>query len=150
MLRELRIGDIPVVARFYQDIRQDTVPLIHDLDEIVTWMTSVLLPRGSSWVWTHDDAPVAWLDVHDGWVDQLYCARGVTGQGIGSRLLDHAKSLFPQTLQLYTFQVNVGAIRFYQRHGFTEVKRGDGSGNEEGQPDLLLQWSVNQKVSSQE
>jgi RimJ/RimL family protein N-acetyltransferase len=39
-------------------------------------------------------------------------------------------------LRLYTFQCNEGARRFYERNGFTAVAFGDGSGNEEGEPDI--------------
>jgi predicted N-acetyltransferase YhbS len=73
-------------------------------------------------------------------VSQLYVAPGWTGRGIGSRLLELAKAQRPAGLDLFTFQVNSGARRFYGRHGFVEVARGDGSGNEEGQPDRRYAW----------
>jgi hypothetical protein len=38
------------------------------------------------------------------------------------------------------FERNSGARAFYARHGFTEVTRTDGSGNEEREPDVLLTW----------
>ena len=64
---------------------------------------------------------------------------GCTGLGIGSRLLDvvinEAKLVTP-VLRLYAFQCNEAARRFYERHGFTAVAFGDGSGNEEGEPDV--------------
>lgn len=148
MLRPLKAEDITVVACFYEEIRKDTVPLVHARPEIEAWMKAVLLPRGSSWVWIEDGEPVAWIDVCDGWIDQLYCARGWTGKGIGAILVKHAQALYPSGLRLYTFQINDGAIRFYRRHSFVEVERGDGSGNEEGKPDVLLEWTVHQKESS--
>ena len=39
-------------------------------------------------------------------------------------------------LRLYTFARNEGARRFYERHGFVAVAFGDGSGNQEGEPDV--------------
>ena len=39
-------------------------------------------------------------------------------------------------LRLYTFARNAGARRFYERHGFVAVAFGDGSANEEGEPDV--------------
>ncbi len=38
------------------------------------------------------------------------------------------------------FQQNTGARRFYERHGFTLVAEGDGSGNEENLPDARYRW----------
>ena len=46
----------------------------------------------------------------------------------------------PDGLSLYTFQVNDGARRFYERHGFVVAALGDGSDNEEGQPDIRYEW----------
>jgi predicted N-acetyltransferase YhbS len=73
-------------------------------------------------------------------IDQLYVAPGWTGHGIGGRLLSTAKARRPDGLGLYTFQVNAGARRFYERHGFVVVALGDGSSNEEGQPDVRYAW----------
>jgi RimJ/RimL family protein N-acetyltransferase len=39
-------------------------------------------------------------------------------------------------LRLYTFARNEGARRFYERHGFAPVAFGDGSANQEGEPDV--------------
>ena len=43
-------------------------------------------------------------------------------------------------LSLWTFQVNGAARRFYERHGFTEVERTDGSHNDEHEPDVRYVW----------
>ncbi len=131
------------MAELVWDIRQDTVPLVHSEEEVSSWIRSVLGPKGSSFVVESDGLVVGWLDVHDGWLDQLYCRRGYTGRGIGLDLLRFAKTLFPDGLQLYTFQVNQGARRFYGRHGFVEIELTDGAENEEKAPDVLLAWKPN-------
>ena len=41
--------------------------------------------------------------------------------------------------QLWTFQSNHGARRFYERHGFVAVQHTDGD-NEEGAPDVRYEW----------
>ena len=43
-------------------------------------------------------------------------------------------------LRLWVFERNDRARSFYAHHGFTEVERTDGSGNEEKEPDVLLRW----------
>ena len=43
-------------------------------------------------------------------------------------------------LRLWVFQENVGARRFYERRGFRLVRETDGAGNEEKEPDALLEW----------
>lgn len=106
------------------------------------WIAEVLLPHREVWVATAVAAGsiVAMMALTDDMIDQLYVAPGWTGQGIGSRLIGLAQSRRPSGLDLYTFQVNRGARRFYERHGFLEVGFTDGSQNEERQPDVRYAW----------
>ena len=57
-------------------------------------------------------------------VMQLYVHVDHLGQGIGTRLLEHAKACSGGRLWLYTFVTNANAQRFYERHGFDVVERG--------------------------
>ena len=75
-----------------------------------------------------------------GWVEQLYVHPRVVGCGIGTQLLERAKTELGSPIRLYTFQANTGACRFYERHGFRAIAVGDGSGNEEQCPDVLYEW----------
>jgi GNAT superfamily N-acetyltransferase len=115
-------------------------PLAHSDDDVRAWVAEHLLPETETWVAEHEGAVVAFCSLRDGWLDQLYVAPGHTGRGIGSRLLWLAKEREPAGLQLWTFQVNDGARRFYERHGFRAVEMTDGSGNEERQPDVRYAW----------
>jgi len=67
-------------------------------------------------------------------------------------LLARAREERPAGLQLWTFQVNDEARRFYGREGFVEVEHTDGAGNEEGEPDVRLEWRPpaggNEKLAS--
>ena len=63
-----------------------------------------------------------------------------TGRGIGTQLLARAKERRPKGFFLWTFQQNEGARRFYERHGLQPIEYGDGSGNEEGVPDVRYEW----------
>ncbi|HUG86214.1 MAG TPA: GNAT family N-acetyltransferase [Euzebya sp.] len=93
-------------------------------------------------VWVVEDPTagiVAFIAVIDGWIAHLYVDPGSTGRGHGTVLLDLAKAMADQ-LDLWTFQANEGAWRFYARHGFVEVDRSDGD-NEEGAPDVHLRWT---------
>ena len=57
-----------------------------------------------------------------------------------TQFVDRAKAAHPDGLQLWTFQANAPAQRFYERHGFHEVERTDGAGNEERSPDIRYRW----------
>ena len=81
------------------------------------------------------------LVIEGDWVEQLYVEPSMTGRGIGAELLAVAKRQHPDGLRLWTFASNVGAQRFYERHGFLETKRTDGRDNEERAPDVLYVWA---------
>jgi GNAT superfamily N-acetyltransferase len=80
------------------------------------------------------------LVLEDDWIDQLYVEPGRTGGGIGGKLMAVAKRQRPSALRLWTFETNIRARRFYERHGFvaTDSTAGD---NEEGAPDVRYEWS---------
>lgn len=72
-------------------------------------------------------------------LNSLYVSQSARDHGVGTALLEHAKTDV-NTLDLWTFQANSGAQRFYQRHGFSEMSRTDGAGNDEKLPDIQLVW----------
>ena len=61
-------------------------------------------------------------------------------QGTGIRLLAIARHAAGNRMSLFVFVKNLGARRFYERHGFTAVEESDGSRNEEGEPDVRYEW----------
>ena len=140
MLRLASAEDCRESAELYFDIRQDTVPSVHSVEGIQAWLHEHVIPQGSAYVWELSGTIAGWINVRAGWVEHLFCRRGFTSQGLGSRMMEFAKSQSPNGLQLWTFQVNEGARRFYRRHGFQEVEFTDGSNNEENEPDVRLVW----------
>lgn len=114
-------------------------PPVHTDDEIRSYFEAVVLPEREVWVAEDDGAVVALLVLDDAWIDQLYVEPGHTGRGIGSDLVALAKRERPAGLELWTFEANARARRFYERHGFvvTGATAGD---NEEGAPDVRYEW----------
>lgn len=84
--------------------------------------------------------PVGFLARRAHFVHALYLAPEARGRGLGGALIREAKAASPH-LELWCFQANHPARAFYQAHGFTPKEYGDGSGNDEGLPDLRLTWS---------
>ncbi|MZD06742.1 GNAT family N-acetyltransferase [Streptomyces sp. SID5785] len=118
-----------------------TVRRAHDDDGVRAWFTHVVVPSRETWVAVGEDGAVAGLLVLDGdELDQLYVDPDRQGRGLGGRLLALAKERRPAGLDLWTFQVNAGARRFYERHGFRAVEETDGSRNEEREPDVRYAW----------
>ncbi len=76
----------------------------------------------------------------DDWIEQLYVLPEAQGRGLGSELLDVAKRASGR-LQLWTFQRNAPARRFYEARGFVLVEQTDGARNEEKEPDARYLWT---------
>jgi len=134
--------DAAAVAAVFLDSFHATYefPLAHTDDEVRGWIRDRLIPEHEVWVATDEGRVVALLALAPGWIEQLYVAPDRLGQGIGGRLVALAKARQPDALQLWTFQVNGRARRFYEHHGFVPVEQTDGSGNEERQPDVRYEW----------
>jgi GNAT superfamily N-acetyltransferase len=117
------------------------IPLpVHSDESVQEWFATVVMTTRDVWVVDIDHEVVALLVLEGDWVDQLYVDPDWTGRGFGSRLIDAAKKQRPSGLDLWTFQSNAGARRFYERHGFAAVAMTDGD-NEEGAPDVRYRWS---------
>jgi chorismate mutase len=114
---------------------------VHDDDDVRSWMAGRLRAGDEVWVAEAEGGGLAgYLRMTPEWLDDLYVSPRLTGQGIGSALLDLAKSRRPSGFALWVFETNTGARRFYRRHGLVELEHTDGSTNEERAPDLRMAW----------
>ena len=143
-VRRARPDDAAVGAAVWWRARLDAVPEspapVHDEDDVARWVADVLVPAGATWVAVERDEVVAMMTVRDGWIDQLYVDPSWQGRGVGTRLVELAQSRARGGLDLWAFQANTGARRFYERHGFSAVETTDGD-NEEGAPDVHYRWA---------
>ncbi|KUM89802.1 MULTISPECIES: GNAT family N-acetyltransferase [Streptomyces] len=109
-------------------------------DEVHAYIRDVVVPSHETWVAVAEEQVVGLMVLDGDLLSQLYLDPGWRGRGIGDRFVTLAKERGPQGLSLWTFQVNKPAHRFYERHGFVEAERTDGSGNEEREPDVRYVW----------
>ena len=136
------------VADLFIDARATSLPKVrrvHTDAEIHAWMRDVVFPRRSIRIAQLADEIVGFAARDGAWLMQLYVKPGWTGRGIGTNLLREAladAAFATPVLRLYTFSRNEGARRFYERHGFVAVAFGDGSGNQEGEPDVRYERST--------
>jgi ribosomal protein S18 acetylase RimI-like enzyme len=139
--------DAEAVADIYLASRQvlaPYAPLAHTDGAVRQWIRDHLIPKGRVTVASIDDHIVAMLavsvDEAGKWVDQLYVHPNAVNSGIGTQLLQNAQATLGPPIRLYAFQDNVGARRFYERHGFKPIRYSDGAENEEHCPDVLYEW----------
>jgi ribosomal protein S18 acetylase RimI-like enzyme len=142
-VRPATASDAEVIATVWLRSRRASIPSIpetvHSDEEVRGWVSDVLLPNGGTWVVEDEVGVIGMMSVREGWIDQLYVDPVHFGRGTGTKLLDQAKQLYPGGLDLWTFQSNVRARRFYEAHGFRPVEETKGD-NEEGAPDVRYHW----------
>ncbi|MGA4842627.1 GNAT family N-acetyltransferase [Streptomyces sp. G45] len=141
-LRAATTADAAAVTEVYlrsYDAALPTVRRAHSNAEVREFFQHVVLGRGGTWVAEAAGAVVGMMVLDGAELSQLYLAPDRRGQGIGDRFMALAKRLAPDGIDLWTFQVNAPARRFYERHGFVAAERTDGD-NEEGEPDVRYVW----------
>lgn len=141
-LRPATGTDLPAIAEVYLAARAVAAmpPGVHPPDEVRAWVGTWDLTSRDVWVAESGGTIVGFANLTATWLDGLYVEPGAQRGGIGSTLVDLAKSLRPEGFGLWVFEVNEPARAFYRRHGFVELERTDGSANEEHAPDFKMVW----------
>jgi GNAT superfamily N-acetyltransferase len=117
------------------------LPRLHTESETRDWIGHVVLARSDTWVALEDDVVVlGFAALGAGSLEHLYVRPDRRWQGVGTLLLRQAQVASPAGFTFHVFARNLPARAFYQRHGCNELGTGDGSGNEEGEPDVTYQW----------
>jgi len=111
------------------------LPPLHTTEEDVAYFRERVIPQDAVWL-AERNGIVGFSAFREEWLDHLYVDPAHQRTGIGSALLEIAMKEHP-VLNLWVFQKNTAAIRFYERHGFVVVEKTDGNGNEEREPDAL-------------
>lgn len=140
ILRPARSTDAGATGTILHDFARENawMPMLHSGAETIAFCGR-MIDQGWVTVAETSDAVVGFLALNGSDIHSLYLETSARGQGIGTRLLDHAKTQRTQ-LSLFAFQANAGACRFYERHGFSEVARSNGRDNDENLPDIRFVW----------
>lgn len=138
-------ADAGAIAALFRATRQACLPYLpelHTKEEDRVYFSTDVLRTKIVWVAECKKRILGFCAFKDGWLDHLYVAQTFQRHGIGAKLLGIALSTEHNTLDLWVFQQNVPAIRFYEALGFKLVKKTDGSENEERVPDALYRFSL--------
>ncbi len=148
-LRPARAADadaVHTVLRLSRQVLMPFAPSVHSDAENAQWVARHLIPGGGVTVAEHAGQVVGVLaissDAEAHLIDQLYVHPAQCAAGVGGSLLRHALqrlARLPRPVRVHTFQANLHARAFYERHGFKAVAFSDGQGNEERCPDVLYE-----------
>jgi ribosomal protein S18 acetylase RimI-like enzyme len=116
------------------------LPKLHTDEDMRRWVREELVPRNEVWVAERAGNVVGFAAVKGGLLGHLYVHPDAQSRGAGTALLERVKAERPDGFELWVFQRNEGARRFYERHGLRLAELTDGSGNEEREPDARYEW----------
>jgi ribosomal protein S18 acetylase RimI-like enzyme len=111
----------------------------HEINGAREYFRNVVAVENQLWVYELDDRPVAYLGIAGEFIDRLYVDPAYHRRGIGQALLDHARTLSPNHLWLYTHVANTNARAFYEKNHFVAEKFGI-SPAPESEPDVEYHW----------
>ena len=141
-IRRLTTDDIDAVADIHHRSFGDRLPWLAGLstrDEDRQFFRETVFPACNVWGAVENGAIIGFAALRDQWLDHLYVLPEYQSRGVGSVLIRHCQLQVPE-LQLWTFQQNVGARRFYEAHGFTPVNATPDAPTEDHEPDALYRW----------
>jgi putative acetyltransferase len=144
-IRQYENNDFEPVTRLWRRSREVSLPEFQREKgypfEKDQWYFNVhILIENKVFIADLDGKPVGFMAMKDDFIDCLYVDPDYWHKGIGSIFLDHARSIFPDHLWLYTLQINHVARTFYQKQGFVARKFGI-SPPPESEPDVEYHWT---------
>lgn len=112
---------------------------LHSVEEYRAFYHDDVMQKDELWGAFEDNVLQGFIALLPGWIDHLYVDPSLCRRGIGTSLLELVQAREPE-LRLYTFQSNVNARAFYERHGFQIEEMTNGERNEEKMPDITYHW----------
>jgi putative acetyltransferase len=117
------------------------LPMLHTIEENRRFIANVMLKECEVTVAEDETGTVAFLALRGEEVRLLYTRPDRIGMGAGKQLIDAAKASRTDALELWCFQANERARRFYEARGFHAIRFTDGADNEEQMPDVRYRGS---------
>lgn len=146
-LRQATMNDAESIAQIYlASFRLLTfLPMLHDIDSYRWYAANRLLKEWKVTVAEDDSGIVSFLGLRGEEVGHFYTRPDRIGQGVGTRLMEIVQASGVAALELWCFQANTRARRFYEARGFRAIRFTDGADNEERTPDVRYRWERPQR-----
>jgi GNAT superfamily N-acetyltransferase len=142
-MRQLALTDMGAAAQVHRIALEYAMPSLigfHTPGAYGWFYRERVFPTCRVWGRFDGDELSGIIALSDGCIEQLYVLPSAHGRGIGTELLDVAKGAY-ERLELWTFQRNAPARRFYEARGFTLAEETNGTRNEEREPDARYVWT---------
>ena len=135
-------ADVPRALEIWRSAVDATHAFLSAADriEIGRIVAEDFLPNADLWLATDDAGrPMGFMAMDGAAIDSLFVDAAVHGQGYGTLLVDHARSLEPM-LTVDANEQATNAVAFYLTRGFRVVGRSDTDGD--GRPYPLIHLAL--------
>ena len=100
MIRPYREEDFETVVEFWFHAVQAAEPELcqrmgYEIQSAREYFKNVVIPENKMWVYELDDVPVGLLAMQNDYIDRLYVDVNFHRRGIGTALIEYARSLSP-------------------------------------------------------
>ena len=116
------------------------LPILHTVEEDRRYIQNVILNECEVTVAEDESGIVSFLAHQREEVRLLHTRPDRIGMGAGTQLIDAEKASGIGALELWCFEANDRARRFYEARGFRAIRFTDGAHNEEQMPDIRYRW----------
>ena len=136
MIRRAALVDVETIVDIFEPSFATLafLPALHSHEENVAYFRGQVL-EGEAYLLDRGFAILRGDEL-----SHLYVHPDAIGTGMGRALFEHAKTLRPHGFELWVFQQNERARRFYERNGCRAIRFTNGELNEERTPDVLYEW----------
>jgi GNAT superfamily N-acetyltransferase len=141
-LRQATVADADAIADVYSaSFRLLTfLPMLHTAAQYRSFISNVIFRDCEVIVAADVRGIVSFLARQGEDVRLLYTRPDRIGRGAGTQLIEAAKQKGVDALELWCFQANARARRFYEAMGFHSIRFTDGADNEEKTSDVRYRW----------
>ena len=143
-IRDATIADADAVAAvFSASFRTLTfLPMLHSAAEDRRFIENMVFKDCHVIVAEGNTGIVSFLALKGQEVRLLYTRPDRIGRGAGTQLIEAVQKSGVRALELWCFQANIRARRFYEARGFHAIRFTDGADNEERMPDARYRWEL--------
>ena len=141
-IRRATVADVDMIAAVFSASFRvlNFLPRLHTEAEERSFIADVIFRDCEVIVAEDDSGIVSFLARQNEEVRLLYTRPDRIGCGAGTQLIETAKKSGINALELWCFQANARARRFYEPRGFHAIRFTDGAGNEEKTSDIRYRW----------
>lgn len=145
-LRDCHADDIDALVQLWYQSWHYAYPDLTHSSPIEDWNTRLIreiIPTSKTIIAENLERKILGfmsICIEENYLSQLFINVKFQGQELGSCLINEAKLVYPNQLNLHTLEHNLASRKFYEKHGFSEGKKSINPINK--QVSIHFQWQA--------